>query len=1114
MRSQIAFVFAVLLSASIAAPQAADAQSLTGVVYAPDGAAFAEKDVTLLLRWEPYRAEEKVVRTSADGHYRVDGLAAGPVTVSARTAVGWAALGDLAIGAAGEPVSVDIRLHAGATLEVQVLDMRRQPVPGSEFRLGGPFDAWQQIPCTADGQGRAVTSHLAPGYYMIEGHPWRSGLTLLGPDDHAQVTLFTDPTAKPPSATPAEAAPAPPRTPCPLSGTVSGPDDGPVSAAKVYIDYFPFDNWNFISPQGLTLTDAEGGFAFGNVVPGYHWLTVAREDGPLGFFPFYAPGPEEGRGPVTVTLPRERGGLAGAVIDPLLGTGISKAEVIVAKRAPLGPDFVGKPPTVDVNEATPIGGADGKPADVCWRAESGEDGRFEFAGLLPGDYTVIARAVGAQAALGGVVIEPGGTTSIPPLRLYAKDALKLTGRVTAQEAPEKGLAGTQVSVFTPRTYESATQTVTGADGGLTIPVEQPGWYSLSTMGVAAEPRVYYGAIVRSDGRPTPIDIVLPEGTSGHCTASVRVVLPTGQAPKGRVWVVPLQSYPMIGATRPRPRFDLLAYADDQGACAFDRLPPGRYRLLARTEVTPESGPAPPMQGTSEEVVVSSAAAAEAVTVLESAGRIVGQVTQEDGSAAAGVMVGTSSMILPWQFMPLEHFAVTDETGSFTMEAVEPGACDVSPVAWEPRPDGSPMYMYLESVEAQVAPGQTVPAPVKLTRSIEPTGQTTGPPPVRMTISGTVVYGADGTPAAGVQVSLPNDYRAALPPMVLTDGAGRFRLTVFAGEWSEGVAAYVPGYAESWFDLLGAGIGPDRKEPVEGVELRLGRGGAITGSLVLPDDDPALGDLIVRAPRKVPARMMQAGGMPAGGMGVAYRPGRRGAGVSTEIDGSFRISHLTPGTYELSAAWGTLGRSESVQVEVQEGAQVEGTMVVVPPLIPRTSALVVSTDGVTPIGNAALSLSSDMGPVPADALRTDPAGGFVVHCLPEGTYKVQTEIAGAIRYASRVADLTVEPGEGDVLLMAKQMSTVKGRVVPAPGLTIPPGLRAALTGPGMCPTWAIATAPVNPDGSYTITVAQSFDFDLCLVMGHCTRIAQQKLNVIPGAVTEAPDMEWTGVVPEQ
>jgi len=110
---------------------------------------------------------------------------------------------------------------------------------------------------------------------------------------------------------------------------------------------------------------------------------------------------------------------------------------------------------------------------------------------------------------------------------------------------------------------------------------------------------------------------------------------------------------------------------------------------------------------------------------------------------------------------------------------------------------------------------------------------------------------------------------------------------------------------------------------------------------------------------------------------------------------------------------------------------------------------------------------------------------------------------------------VEPGEEDVLLMAEQMSTVKGRVVVAPGLTIPPGLRAALTGTGMGPTWAIATAPVSPDGSYTITVAaQPWDFDVCLVMGHCTKIAGQKLSVMPGAVTKAPDMVWTGVVPEQ
>jgi len=883
MRNQVAIVFAVLVSASISASQAVQAQSLTGVVYAPDGATLAETDVTLLFRAESYPSEDKVVRTTADGRYRVDGLAVGPVTVSARSAVGWAALGDLAIGAAGEPVPVDIRLHAGATLEVQVLDMRRQPVAGAEFRLGGPFDAWQQIPCTADGRGRAVIRHLAPGYYTAEGHPWRSTLTLLGPDDRAQVTLFTDPTAKPPSATATEPVAAPVPAPRPLTGTVYGPDGGPLSAAKVFIDYFPFDNPEFVSPQGLTLTDADGRFSFEDIAPGHHWLAVSQGDAPLGFFPFYASGPDARREPVTVVLPGDRGGLAGTVMDPVLGASIAKAEVIVAKRAPLSPGFLGWPQGVNVSTVTSIGGMDGKPADVCWRAETGEDGRFAFGDLLPGDYTIIARANGVQVASDGVVVEPGGTTSIPPLRLYAKDALKLTGRVTTQEAPGTGLAGTQVSVFAPNMYDPSTRAVTDANGGFAISVGQPGWYSLSTTGATAEARVYYGAIARSDGRPTLTDIVLPEGTSGHCGASVKVVLPTGQVPQGRIWVVPLQSSLVVGPgpARPRPRFDLLTYMGDGGACTFDRLPPGRYRFLARAEVNTELGTEPPMQGTSEEVVINSAAIAEAVTVLEYPGRITGQVTREDGSAAAGVMVGATSMVVPWQLMAPEHFVATDETGGFAIEAVEPSAYAVSPVAWLPCPDGSPAYTYLAYNQALVAPGLTVSAPTKLPRDVEPVGTMAGPPPIMMTIGGTVVYDADGRPAAGVQIGLLGQGYPCLPPMVLTDAAGRFRLTVMQDEWAQDLVAWTPGYAESWLNLWSAGIGPDKRGPVEGVLLRLGRGGTIAGKVILPDDDPALGDLVVRAPQEDALPMVRAGGVEAGttagprGRGTPAGPRGRG-----------------------------------------------------------------------------------------------------------------------------------------------------------------------------------------------------------------------------------------------
>ena len=1124
MRNQVAFVFAVLLSAFVVAPQAADAQSLTGVVYAPGGAVLAEKDVTIVLRWEAshrslYRATKWGVRTDADGRYRVDDVGAGPVSVTAMAAEGWAALGDLAMGAGDDPIALDVNLRDGATLEVQVLDMRRRPVPGAEFTLGGPFHAWRGIPCTADGEGRAVVRHLAPGYYNADGFPWQSALTLLGPGDHAQVTLFTDPTAGPAVLPPAMVV----HPWSPLAGVVLAPDGSPVSLAKVYVDYFPFDNPNMLPPQGLALTDAEGQFAFDDIVQGYHWLAVAKDDAPLGFFPFYAPGPDEGRTPVSVALPGERGALTGVVIDPVLGGGVANAEVIVAERAPLSPGSSGEPQPVDLSAAQPIGGMEGKPADVSWRAESGADGRYEFTDLLPGEYTVITRANGAQTAQGGVVIEPGQTTSIPPLRPYAKDALKVTGRVTSEDAPEKGLAGIEVTVSTSGTYEPSMGTVTDANGAFAIPVERPGWYPLSASGVDVQPSVYYGAVVRSDGRPEPVDIVLPRGTTGHGTASVLVVLPTGQPPAGRVWVVPLQICPTAGPDRPRPRFDLLAYTDDQGACTLDRLPPGRYRFFARTEVDAGPDAQPPVQGTSEEIVVSSGGVAEAVAVLESPGRIVGKVTREDGSAAGGMMVGMSSIILPWQFMPPDTRDVTDETGSFVLGPVEPGGYFVAPVAWQPRPDGSAMPVHLMGEQVLLSPGQTATAELKLARIIEPAGTVSGSPPVRMTITGTVAY-ADGAPAAGVQVSLPDADRVGLSPTVLADGMGRFRLTVFQGQWPTGIAAWAPGYAESWLELYQVAK-PDHEGPVEGVELKLGRGGSVTGSIILPDDDPAEGDLVAAVARKMPVSMMGAAGMPGPGSGpplqprtpgTASRPSYIGAQVTMEADGSFRADHLTPGDYVLNVTWGKLGRCEPVEFEVQEGVPTDAGTLVASALVPLASGLVVNTDGVTPAPCAAVELSGTAGSVPAEGLRTDPGGAFRLHCLPEGAYKVNVRWPGATGYAWAVptSELTVSPDAGEDLLMVKEMITIRGKVLTAPGLTLPPGLRVALTSGGPSPTWAVVTAPVAPDGAYVINFPKPMDFEQSLVMGHCTRIASQKLTLAPGAETVAPDLVWTGVVSEQ
>jgi protocatechuate 3,4-dioxygenase beta subunit len=396
-----------------------------------------------------------------------------------------------------------------------------------------------------------------------------------------------------------------------------------------------------------------------------------------------------------------------------------------------------------------------------------------------------------------------------------------------------------------------------------------------------------------------------------------------------------------------------AVTGPDGRFALRDLRPGRplHLLTSRSGYLPAWTPA-----------VEAPAPEPLAVVLEDASRLAGTLVDEAGAPVAGARVGLRWLGPPAGTVGLEprrgggsRVGETGPRGAFSFEELAPGGVEVSA-----RAEG-------------FLPGEPV------TLELPPAGEVAD---VRLVLHrGAVVEGRvldpSGAPVEGARL------RAGLAGAAGTSGAdGAYRLEgVRLGV--QGLFVHHPGYRRFVREI--------HVEPgVNAEDVFLEDGWSVSGQTV--DED----------------------GAPVAGASVELRAETSRAPGTYEAesgeDGAFRVVVSEEGGYHLTAVRDGFARSELGGLEVRSGS-LEGVEVV----LVRGASVVGSVLGLAPEELAAVSLEARRegatGPGSTVAGGVDHRGGYVVHHLAPGDWRVRAAIAGGRREAA--ATVTVDAGTRQV-----------------------------------------------------------------------------------------------------
>lgn len=1056
-------------------------------------------------------AKSVVAKTDAAGAFQLDGLTGSAFVVrveSAGTAPAWAA--DVPPGAV-----LNLKLKKGVTVAGRVLDLTTQkPVAGATVtgleRDAAAFGPKAAHTVASLEDGTFQIPDCAPGIVVVEATAPRKARARL---DHVVAKLSAPPSERGKE----EDAPKPEANVLYLqpggrvAGRVVGPDGKPLADAVVTATAADGSLFAMLREgrSGAQRTDPDGRFDFDGLVAGNKYTVHAAKDGLAA----------QDEGPIPIEAGTDRGDL-----ELRLEAGASLAfRLVTAQDAPVKDvDARVVPQAKQGGRRRTFGIAQGVDPD---KIVAQGDGRFVIKALDAGTFDVTLQPPDyADVVKEGVRLKSGETTDLGTLRV--RESKSIAGKIV--DASGQPIAGAAISAFwIDSEARMSREATSGGDGK----------YRLSGLGDKPVRNLTaratgYADVTKEGAAPGDMAVDFTLEKTGSIVG--KVLLRTGGAPPA----FRVQAFAEAKERQEGPGFRVVVtnrpdeeqfFTDPSGNFRLDNVDPGVVTVSAKAD-----GKAPTKKTGLK--VVSDQVVDAGTIVLDDGRALRGHVlAAKDDAPIAGATVSVSQ---PQGFMvrmgtdTSAGLAITGLDGRFEIAGLEPRAYavdanqpDYSPnsgrVEISPDADSDDFVIKLSkggTITGQVRDAQKQPIPnasvllTKVPMGGGPQTATSGPDgryefekiapgdymvirapaaggplmlfggmkqvtvregettvydldeAAKINVTGRVVKG--GQPVANAML-----FFSAADPSARdlrqshTDADGRYQIGLdtpgaYAVAVNTGGAMFRGGPASITVQV------PDQPNPVIDVTMK---SAGISGRVVNGDGKPVSGALIT-------ATLV-------GGTAAAGAERRRGTADQSEMDGTFLIDSLEPGTYAITVAASGYRNADVPQVTIANDSDV-------PSIDIRLEAgRTVRGHVLDANGNAiagAMVMTAPAGSLPAgrDSMpsTSDVNGAFVVTAPADGPIDMTAVAAGFP--PARVVGLQPEDG-ADVLLKAPRPGRVRVNVIGADGRAVGGArvlYRAVPDYLGAGFSFMNATPATGNDGSTTVSSLGPGAYELTVTLG--------------------------------
>jgi len=750
----------------------------------------------------------------------------------------------------GEERLLELEVSAGGSVEGQVRDASGEPVAGIEVRTAAGPMAWMGggggRETVTDAEGNFSLRALEPGEQQLEtrAEGWRDGesetFTLEDGQEVRGLLLTIDRGET-------------------LAGIVRWSDGSPAAGASVVAETRTSGGWggwggSRLTQAGSTTSGADGSFALVGLDSGSYTLRASHD----------ARSAEDEAGAARWHAAREAVAAGSTGVELRLEGPIPFEGTVVDDR--------GEP--VTAFELRVESAQDGGPEES--QDFEDEGGRFLFARVGPGEWTVEARADGhIQLEARDLMLGAEGQE----VELRLERTATVSGRVLDPGGAPVAGARVRAEVGTdggnPWRGPSGPNDETDAEGRYLLEGLRPGTVDLSASreGWADSEDLVMQLAPGSSAEGT--DLALRVG--GTIIGTVLTPEGDGIAGKRVTWGSNAMGFGSEGETT----------TDSAGAFRFDNVTPGEWAVSAAPSMAEMGESMRGRRGNGAFTEIMGQLVTETVTVVDRETvevhlggeprrpvRVYGRVTLAGEAVVDANVVAVSEASAVFEGMKSVQ---TDDQGNYELVVDRPGAHTVS----------------VTSGRLGVALPTRIPEAEEVRVDLAiPLGSIEG-----------VVKRSDGRPAAGVRLSIQREDGLGRMrwggDQATSDEAGRYALVALEpGRYTvrANVSTWGGRADPDWGTLVRDGIQVTEDQTVDGVDFRLSKAGSVEGVVVGLD------------------------GQPVEGASVFFRDGAGRllstvSGTTTNAAGEFRRTGLAPGDYELSLRASGLAAEAAANVRV-------------------------------------------------------------------------------------------------------------------------------------------------------------------------------------------------------